>query len=292
MNTLMYIPAEVLKNIGAGISLFRYFKEKYSRRRFDLLTDINRPFNVFQETFNRCDKSLDIKNKIVLEIGPGNSLAIGLMLLACGARKVYFVDRFKHLFWDDEDIAFHKKILKKIEEKKFPFSSLVNKSITFTPNGSINFEPNRIEYLSADVASLPLNNCSIDYVFSIAVLEHVHKIKKAINEISRVTKPGGIGIHEIDLRDHFFQAAPLRLLQYPNWLWNLMTWNRPGYTNRLRVSDYLDLFRKANFKIKKWIAMKKYKGNIAEVKLNNKFKTYPQDELRILTFWILLRKKK
>jgi len=259
MNTLMYIPAEVLKNIGAGISLFRYFKEKYSRRRFDLLTDINRPFNVFQETFNRCDKSLDIKNKIVLEIGPGNSLAIGLMFLACGARKVYFVDRFKHLFWDDEDIAFHKKILKKIEEKKFPFSSLVNKSITFTPNGSINFDPNRIEYLSADVAFLPLNNCSIDYVFSNAVLEHVHKIKKAINEISRVTKPGGIGIHEIDLRDHFFQAAPLRLLQYPNWLWNLMTWNRPGYTNRLRVSDYLDLFRKANFKIKKWIAMKKYR---------------------------------
>lgn len=292
MNILTHIPIEVLKNIGAGISLFKHFKEKHSQRRFDLLTNIERPFDIFEEMLSRCGRSLDIENKAILEIGPGNSLTIGLIFLACGAKKIYFIDRFKHLIWDEYDIAFHKKVLRKIEEKKFPFSALATKSVAFARNGSINFDPDRIEYSFGDVASLPLDNCSIDCVFSNAVLEHVHSIKEAINEISRVTRPGGIGIHGIDLRDHFFQATPLRLLQYPDWLWNLMTWNRSGYTNRLRISDYLDLFRKTDFRIERWMPTREYKGSTAEVKLNNKFKSYPQNELKILAFWILLRKKR
>ncbi|MBA7698017.1 hypothetical protein ES703_106691 [subsurface metagenome] len=280
MNALMHIPIEVLKNIGTRITLFKHFEEKYSRQRFDLLKDTDRPFNIVKETLKYCDGSLDIENKVVLEIGPGNSLAIGLIFLACGAKKIYFVDRFKHLFWDEHDIAFHKKVLEKIEEKKFPFSALATKSVTFTRSGSINFDCDRIEYRFGDVASLPLDDCSIDCVFSNAVLEHVHSIKEAINKISRVTRPDGIGIHEIDLRDHFFRATPLRLLRYPDWLWNLMSWNRPGYTNRLRFSDYFDLFKQASFEIRKWIVTREYKENIDETKLNSKFKAYSQGELK------------
>jgi len=36
-------------------------------------------------------------------------------------------------------------------------------------------------------------------------------------------------------------------LRYPEWLWNLMRWNRSSYVNRLRQSEWLDLFKRTGF---------------------------------------------
>lgn len=291
MVKIFQISLEIAKNIGAGVPLLRHLKEKHSQRRRDLLADIGRPFDVFEGLINRCGENLEIKDKVVLEIGPGNSLAIGLLFLVCGARKVYLVDRFKHLFWDKCDIAFHKKLLAKIEEKNFPFASIASKAITFTHNGSIDLDSNKLEYRFGDAANLPLDDCCIDIVFSNAVFEHVHNAGKAINEMGRVTKKGGIGTHEIDLRDHFFQNTPLRLLQYSDLLWNLMTWNRPGYTNRLRLPDYLEIFRGSGFLVKRLETTREYEGGISSLKIARKFRDYSYEDLRILAFWVLLQKE-
>jgi len=288
---LIQIPIEIIKNVGAGVPLLRRLKEKYSQRRFDLLANIDYPFNVFEDLLERCNRNLNVKDKVVLEIGPGNSLAIGLLFLACGAKKVFLVDRFKHLFWDEHDIAFHKKVLKRIEEKGVPFKSLASEAISFTRNGSIDFDNCKLEYRFTDAAKLPLDNCSIDIVFSNAVLEHVHNVKDTIGEISRVTKFNGISIHEIDLRDHFFQATPLRLVCYPDILWNLMTWYRPGYTNRLRLSDYLRLFKASGFLVKELKTTREYLGDLSNLKIAKKFKGYSYEEMKILAFWVLLQKE-
>ena len=97
-------------------------------------------------------------------------------------------------------------------------------------------------------------------------------------------------MHEVDLSDHRFQKNPLRLLQYPDWLWNAMIWNRPGYSNRLRSSDYLNLFRAGGFEIQKNLIVKKYEGNVKELKIDRTFCSYSPDELGILAFWVMLRK--
>ncbi|GAH95169.1 unnamed protein product, partial [marine sediment metagenome] len=70
---------------------------------------------------------------------------------------------------------------------------------------SINFDSDKIEYRCTDTANLPFADNSIDCVFSNAVLEHIHNPQKVICEIARVTKRIGIGIHEVDFRDHFFK---------------------------------------------------------------------------------------
>lgn len=290
MNELVQIAVEITKNIGASIPFLRRLKEKCSQRRMDLLGDMDRFFNVFEKLFDRCNGSLDVEGKAVLEIGPGNSLAIGLLFLACGAKKVFLVDRFKHLFWDEYDIAFHRKVLARIE-KEFPFTTVASKAIIFTNSGSIDFDRSKIQCRLGDAAKLPLENSSIDIVFSNAVLEHVHDVRKAISEMSRVTKPGGFGIHEIDLRDHFFQATPLKLLRYPDWLWNLMTWNRPGYTNRLRLPDYLKLFKASGFLIEKLVSTREYKGELSSLKMARKFTGYSSNEIKTLAFWVLLQKE-
>ena len=123
------------------------------------------------------------------------------------------------------------------------------------------------------------------------MLEHIHNVKEAINEMARVTKPGGINIHSVDLRDHFFKATPLRLLQFSDWIWNLMTWNRPGYTNRFRLSDYMKLFKSSDFLVKKLETTRKYAANLSSLKIARKFKeAYLSEELKILSFWVLLQK--
>ncbi len=287
MSNPVNVPLEIIKNAAAGVPFLRHMKEKYSQKRSDLLADSERPFDVFRNMLERCGPDIDFKGKTVLEVGPGNSLGIGLLFLAHGARKVYLIDRFKHLFWDDRDIAYHQEIIMKIEESSLPFASSAAEAVSFD-RGTIVCNPDKLEYRFSDSATLPLEASSVDCVFSNAVLEHVHRIKDAIQEFARVTRKGGIGIHEVDLRDHFFQQTPLRLLQYPDWLWNLMAWNRPGYTNRLRFSDYMKHFDDEGFKIGKEIILKKYVEKIQGV--SGRFQKYPPDELAILAFGVVLRR--
>ena len=183
-----------------------------------------------------------------------------------------------------------KKILLEIKKKHLPFENRAVESIDFISDKCINIDVNRIEYLRGEASNIAMDNEMVDIVFSNAVLEHVHDVGKAISEISRVTKKGGMGIHEIDLRDHFFQSTPLRLLQYPDWLWNLMGWYRPGYTNRLRFSDFLSLFNSVGFLEKKMEITRKFHGDVLYIKKHKNFSRYPMEELKILSFQVLLKK--
>jgi len=45
--------------------------------------------------------------------------------------------------------------------------------------------------LTCDIMNLPIKDSSVDYVFNIAVLEHVPEPEKAVAEIYRILKPGG-----------------------------------------------------------------------------------------------------
>lgn len=71
------------------------------------------------------------------------------------------------------------------------------------------FEPiKQINYISADIklirakhkidiTNIPYNNNHFDVVISIHVLEHIHDDLKAMRELYRVQKPGGISIHQV-----------------------------------------------------------------------------------------------
>jgi hypothetical protein len=54
------------------------------------------------------------------------------------------------------------------------------------------------------------------------------------------------------LCDHYTsdEARYADHLRYPGWLWNAMTWHRTAFTNRLRYSEWLRLFRAAGFDVR------------------------------------------
>lgn len=288
MNHYIQDSVEIAKNLLAAIPLLRSMKEKLSVKRDKTLSDVSKPFQICQHLLR--SSRIDLKDKIILEIGPGNFLATGLLYLALGAKKVYLLDRFKHIFWDKKDITFHKAVFAELAKRNYPYREAVNEAVTITTK-SIELNPDLIEYRLGDAAELPFENESIDFIFSNAVMEHIHNPEDAVKEFARVTKAGGLNSHEIDLRDHFFKSTPLRLLKYSDTLWNLMAWNRPGYTNRLRFSDWIMLFKRY-FKIEliKQILVLNNRKILNNLALNKKFKKYSKEELRILAFWVFLSK--
>lgn len=50
----------------------------------------------------------------------------------------------------------------------------------------------RVKFCTTDVCNLPFKTASFDCVFSMSVLEHICEIDKAVSELYRILKPGGI----------------------------------------------------------------------------------------------------
>jgi len=105
----------------------------------------------------------------------------------------------------------------------------------------------RLEYRCQSVQELSDADASVDLSVSTAFLEHVPDPAKAVEEIARVTRPGGMAIHNIDCADHgiynnevghplaFLQSSPLDPLVRDS--------------NRLRPRQFLDLFERAGFDV-------------------------------------------
>ena len=108
-----------------------------------------------------------------------------------------------------------------------------------------------------DGKKMPLATESVDLICSYTALEHVRYPAMTVHECFRMLRPGGMLVSVIDLGDHsyygkekFYPDRVFHCLRYPEWLWNLMRWNRSSYVNRLRQSDWLRLFAKAGFVVR------------------------------------------
>lgn len=130
---------------------------------------------------------------------------------------------------------------------------------------------NRIDYRAPhSVDALPLERNSFDLVYSITAFEHFPNPKGALAEISRVLRPGGVTVHEIDMRYHVDMRyhSPETALEFLTWseeqmekrsekyragrgLKELLSgeWDKEVYCNRLRLSDCRAVFEQSGLEI-------------------------------------------
>ena len=121
----------------------------------------------------------------------------------------------------------------------------------------------RIDYRSGvSSEALPFVDGTFDLVYSVAALEHVPDPAGTVSEMRRVLAPGGLAIHEIDLKHHG-AADPLKFLEWDDAEWKGRATLYGGdlslaeilggsfggevFCNRLRRDDWLTVLRSAGF---------------------------------------------
>lgn len=80
----------------------------------------------------------------------------------------------------------------------------------------------------------------VDIVISSSVYEHLDEVEGITQALAGLTKPDGIQIHFVDLRDHFFKY-PFEMLRFSEGTWR--RWLNPSSNhNRYRIWEYRRVF--------------------------------------------------
>jgi SAM-dependent methyltransferase len=207
----MLVAVDVLQNILMGLRPLARLAQRYHS------TGLNADPDMVSRVFNLYSRFVSISGKDILEIGPGQTLEVLERARVAGARSCTAIDVCDYLDREQAKV----------------------KQITYVVYGG---------------REMPLATESVDLICSYTALEHARYPSMTVQECFRILRPGGKLVSVIDLGDHSYygknKSYPDRVfdcLRYPEWLWNLMRWNRSSYVNRLRRSDWIRLFAEAGF---------------------------------------------
>lgn len=176
----------------------------------------------------------------MLEIGPGSDFGPALIMASRGVT-VTVADRFLADWQDD----YHRPLYAKLAEV---CPGPVDQLLAAVGGGYEATTLIRVPEAAEDLSSISAG--SIDLVYSNAVLEHIVDISAVVKELARITRAGGCGVHQIDLRDHRSFERPLEHLLIPDHDFALLA---EGvfyeFGNRVRASEFDAHFAQAGFSI-------------------------------------------
>lgn len=174
-------------------------------------------------------QGVDIKGKRVLVFGYGGRFAVGVDLLKRGAAHVVLCDHFVLLDTERNrellsEYGSYLKVEQDVVQPRSEYISLLHGDI-------------REESIQRQIAQA-------DIILSTSVFEHLDDVSGITNALAKLTAPGGIHLHFVDLRDHFFKY-PFEMLKYSEKTWRNFL-NPTSNLNRYRLNDYKRVFE-ANF---------------------------------------------
>lgn len=224
---------------------------------------------------------LPIRGANLVEIGVGHSLGVAATLLALGADSVTAIDIEAYANPEDVDqflpIFQQGKTVGLLDAQTQVSLPKIKQGLHYSivePEGGWTLESN-----------------SIDLVYSYFSGEHWRSVESVLAETHRVLKPGGLSIHAIDLRDHYhFNGNWLQFLYYEPWLWEQMSSQRGGWSNRLLSPCWRDRFQK-NFDILTFEETRKeISPDFNSTKLATPFREYDMKTLSVSHLWVVARK--
>lgn len=168
-----------------------------------------------------------LKGKRVMVFGYGGRFDIGVGLLEAGADSVVLCEKYA-----PPDDSHNRALLPRYEAH------------LLLDGGRVRPRNERITLLEADIREVkPNNQPPVDLVISNSVYEHLDDVEGITRALAALTKPSGLHVHFVDLRDHFFQY-PFEMLCYSKSVW--YGWLNPSSNhNRYRLWDYRRAFEKS-----------------------------------------------
>jgi SAM-dependent methyltransferase len=168
-----------------------------------------------------------LNDKRVLVFGYGGRFDVGLGLLEAGAAHVVLCEKYAR-----PDDLHNAALLPHYD------------AYLFSDQGKLRPRPEKLTLLQADIRGVhPAPEFpSFDLVISNSVYEHLQDVDGITRALAALTKPDGLHIHFVDLRDHFFRY-PFEMLTYTEHTWR--AWLNPTSNhNRFRLWDYRRVFEK------------------------------------------------
>ncbi len=235
----------LLSTVPFGTTL-HFMLQRYVTRR------LPRPEKQVKAIYNLALKLLEqyashgsrpLQESTFFEFGSGRDLVIPLAVSACGARQFITVD-VEHLAKLD--------LVRANAELVADLSGLARPGLSSWQDLRNSW---RIDYRApADARATGIESGTIDCALSVETLEHIPAadISAIFKEIHRILRPDGVAVMQIDYGDHFKGFDPsissFNFLTYSDELWEPFQ-SRFQYVNRLRHSEYVDLFKSSGFEI-------------------------------------------
>lgn len=168
----------------------------------------------------------------VAELGPGDNAGVALLIRKNGGEHVDLIERFQPYVDERQRQRIYDALLKRhsLEPVDSDPHRLGSTGITWMNT-------------SAEKFLAACADDSYDFIISRAVLEHLAHPLSALRDMSRALRPGGLLLHEVDLRDHgHFSRShdEFTWLGFPSWLWSFMT-DRSGRPNRVLLHRYREV---------------------------------------------------
>ena len=248
---------------------------------------------------------------VVAEIGPGDSLGIGLAALLSGSSKYFGLDAVKYATTQknieifDELVDLYKKREDIPDNSDFPNlrpyldtydfprdildekrlnESLKPERLSLARNSLLNLdssvdEKTCIYYLAPWNYSNIVRNESVDMIFTQAVLEHIEDLHSTYKLLSDWLKPGGFMSHQIDFKCHGTAREWNGHWAYSDFVWKLIKGKRAYKINREPHSTHIDLLNQFGFKVVCDIIFKEGGIGINKKQLSSRFKDIPDSDL-------------
>jgi hypothetical protein len=253
----------------------------------------------------------------VAELGPGDSLGIGMAALLSGSESYHALDivayshpsRNLRIFSELVEL-FHRRADLPGEEE-FPLVSPRLNSYKF-PSHILSVDhvdealsAPRLQHLRDAISgakSSPLlsyivpwheargleklsHGLAFDMIFSQATLEHVDDLSMTYAMLYQWLKPGGFMSHDIDFTSHGTHIHFNGHYTYPPFVWKLIRGRRAYLVNRQPPSTHWDLMRRCNFQI----VHTEYRtgtSRISREKLPSEFRAMSDEDLCISSAFV------
>jgi len=224
------------------------------------------------------NNKLNYNPKIIAELGPGDSLGIGLAGLISGCEKYYAFDVVEHtniemnlkvfdelvrLFKSKSDIPDEKefpKVKPFLDDYSFPQDILNKKRLDVALDNSrlekirnsikkFRHQDSLIQYKAPWFNSHNIEKHSVDMIYSQAVLEHVDNLQETYHSMYSWLKPSGFISNQIDFKCHGTAEEWNGHWTYSNFIWKIIRGNRPYSLNREPYSTHIRIMKDEGFKV-------------------------------------------
>ncbi len=255
--------------------------------------------------------------KHIAELGPGDSLGIGLAALISGVEHYYafdviaYSDLEKNLVIFDELVELFKNTAALPDNEEFPRVKPFLKNYDFpkildsahlenalAPQRlkrirdsliEVNSKSSVIHYCAPWSDSKLVRESSLDLIYSQAVLEHVDDLDSTYLSMYKWLKDGGVVSHQVDFKCHGLATTWDGHWAIPEWQWKIIRGKRPYLINRSPVSDHRNYLTKYGFKSLKEISVEET-SSIDRSQLASAFQNFSDEDLKTSGCYFLSQK--